>query len=471
MALDPNIALQVQAPQIQNPLTTYAQVAGIQNAQQQNALTGLAIQQAQRQQAQTDAINDTLKAPGVINADGSINAGQALTGLAQAGAGAAIPGLAKQLTEAQTARLQQQKSALELGSQHASAIGQVLAGVNDQASYDRALQYGRDTYGNSVIASLPAQYDPTVVNQLRAQTQTLQQQLEQQNKQIDQQLAQAQSAETQRHNAATEAATIRGQDMTAETAARQQNLRALEYDPKTGTIINKATGQAIQAVGADGKPLASAVGNLTGEQSNAVAFGARALDAQNTLRGLEAVGTTNGGRFAATVGSIPVVGGMLSSAAQSTAGIPGPLGSFAQATIAPNNQQQSYEQAKRNFISAVLRKESGAAIADSEFANEDKKYFPQAGDSAATIEQKARARDLAVEALKAQAGPGAQLIPGLITAANQSYASQPRPGAQQPAQAAAPAAPAIAPDAALAALKSRAASNPALAARLKAMGY
>lgn len=455
MALDPNIALQVQAPQIQNPLTTYAQVAGIQNAQQQNALTGLAIQQAQRQQGQSDALNAAFKAPGAVNADGSLNSASILGGLAQSGQGSAIPGVAKQLTEAQTARLQQQKSALELGSQHASAIGQVLAGVNDQASYDRALQYGRSTFGDNAIASLPAQYDPTVVNQLRAQTQTLQQQLEQQNKLVDQQLAQSQFTETQRHNAATEASTIRGQDMTAETAARQQNLRALEYDPKTGAIINKATGQAIQAVGTDGKPLASAVGNLTGEQSNAVAFGARALDAQNTLRALEAAGTTNTNVVNRVAGSIPGVGGSLGSI-----------------TIFLNSdQQQSYDQAKRNFVSAVLRKESGAAIADSEFANEDKKYFPQAGDSAATIEQKARARDLAIEAMKAQAGPGAQLIPGLITAANQSYASQPRPGAQQPTQAAAPATPAIAPDAALAALKSRAASNPALAARLKAMGY
>ncbi|WP_186276384.1 hypothetical protein [Burkholderia gladioli] len=448
MALDPNIALQVQAPQIQNPLTTYAQVAGIQNAQQQNALTGLAIQQAQRQQEQTDAVNNAFKAPGAVNADGTLNAPSILGNVASSGFGAAIPGIAKQLTEAQTARLQQQKSALELGSQHASAIGQVLAGVNDQASYDRALQYGRGTYGDSVVASLPSQYDPAVVNQLRSQTQTVKEQ-------IDQQLAQLQFDETKRHNLAGEASTIRGQDMTAETAARQQNLRALEYDPKTGAIINKANGQAIQAVGADGKPLASAVGNLTGEQSNAVAFGARALDAQNTLRGLEAAGTTNTNVVNRVAGSIPGVGGSLGSITN----------------FLNSDQQQSYDQAKRNFISAVLRKESGAAIADSEFANEDKKYFPQAGDSAATIEQKARARDLAIEALKAQAGPGAQLIPGLITAASQSYASQPRPGTQQPTQSAAPAAPAIAPDAALAALKSRAASNPALAARLKAMGY
>ncbi|WP_186268990.1 hypothetical protein [Burkholderia gladioli] len=221
MALDPNIALQVQAPQIQNPLTTYAQVAGIQNAQQQNALTGLAIQQAQRQQEQTDAVNNAFKAPGAVNADGTLNAPSILGNVASSGFGAAIPGIAKQLTEAQTARLQQQKSALELGSQHASAIGQVLAGVNDQASYDRALQYGRGTYGDSVVASLPSQYDPAVVNQLRAQTQTLQQQLEQQNKQIDQQLQALQLGETQRHNLAGEA-TAQGQLGVAQQNAKTQ---------------------------------------------------------------------------------------------------------------------------------------------------------------------------------------------------------------------------------------------------------
>ena len=76
----------------------------------------------------------------------------------------------------------------------------------------------------------------------------------------------------------------------------------------------------------------------------------------------------------------------------------------------PNAQQQSYDQAKRNFITAVLRKESGAAIAASEFANEEKKYFPQAGEDDAVIKQKQKARKLAIEAMKIQAGPGAKNI-------------------------------------------------------------
>ena len=65
---------------------------------------------------------------------------------------------------------------------------------------------------------------------------------------------------------------------------------------------------------------------------------------------------------------------------------------------------QQYLAAKLNFITAVLRKESGAAISETEFANEDLKYFPQPGESAATIEQKRIARKTAIESMKAQSG-------------------------------------------------------------------
>jgi len=36
-----------------------------------------------------------------------------------------------------------------------------------------------------------------------------------------------------------------------------------------------------------------------------------------------------------------------------------------------------FEQAKKNFVNAVLRLESGAVISPSEFTNADKQYFPQ----------------------------------------------------------------------------------------------
>jgi hypothetical protein len=65
---------------------------------------------------------------------------------------------------------------------------------------------------------------------------------------------------------------------------------------------------------------------------------------------------------------------------------------------------QLYEQAKRNFISANLRKESGAAISDAEYANEDKKYFGQPGDTPAVLAQKARSREQAALNLEGEGG-------------------------------------------------------------------
>lgn len=70
--------------------------------------------------------------------------------------------------------------------------------------------------------------------------------------------------------------------------------------------------------------------------------------------------------------------------------------------IALSSDQQKFSQAKRDFITAVLRKESGAAIGVDEFINEDKKFFPQVGDKPAVLKQKALGRKRAFESLKKQ---------------------------------------------------------------------
>lgn len=68
-------------------------------------------------------------------------------------------------------------------------------------------------------------------------------------------------------------------------------------------------------------------------------------------------------------------------------------------------EYQQFEQARRDFINALLRRESGAAIGVDEFKNADRQYFPQPGDSEAVIAQKAQNRALAVEGIKRGAGP------------------------------------------------------------------
>jgi hypothetical protein len=57
-------------------------------------------------------------------------------------------------------------------------------------------------------------------------------------------------------------------------------------------------------------------------------------------------------------------------------------------------ERQQYDQATRNFVNAVLRQESGAAISPTEFDSAQKQYFPQPGDSAQVIAQKSANRDL-----------------------------------------------------------------------------
>jgi len=64
---------------------------------------------------------------------------------------------------------------------------------------------------------------------------------------------------------------------------------------------------------------------------------------------------------------------------------------------------KSYQQVKNNFISAVLRKESGAAISVDEFKKEEKKYFPLVGDSYNTLRLKEQARKQAIQNLRAEA--------------------------------------------------------------------
>ena len=60
------------------------------------------------------------------------------------------------------------------------------------------------------------------------------------------------------------------------------------------------------------------------------------------------------------------------------------------------------EQAQANFINAVLRRESGAAIAPSEFESAKKQYFPQPGDTPAVLAQKKQNRETVTSSMQAE---------------------------------------------------------------------
>lgn len=84
-------------------------------------------------------------------------------------------------------------------------------------------------------------------------------------------------------------------------------------------------------------------------------------------------------------------------------------------TYLPNvlkpTQLQEQEQAERNFVNAVLRRESGAAIAPSEFKSAEIQYFPRAGDTPEVLDQKKQNREQAFAGLKAESGPAWEKIP------------------------------------------------------------
>ena len=84
---------------------------------------------------------------------------------------------------------------------------------------------------------------------------------------------------------------------------------------------------------------------------------------------------------------------------KSMAGIPGVGNMLTSAEF------QQADQAQRDFINAILRRESGAVISQSEFDNARRQYFPQLGDSKQVLRQKAANRRNAINGVARAAGP------------------------------------------------------------------
>ena len=86
--------------------------------------------------------------------------------------------------------------------------------------------------------------------------------------------------------------------------------------------------------------------------------------------------------------------------------------------ILPNtmksSERQQYEQAERNFVNSILRRESGAVISDSEFENASLQYFPQPGDGQEVIKQKEANRKRTITNLMREGGASEEYPAGTI---------------------------------------------------------
>lgn len=155
---------------------------------------------------------------------------------------------------------------------------------------------------------------------------------------------------------------------------------AVQWDQGKKAWVPLEAPQGGNAVGGSASNPYALPGKPTESQSKDAGFASRMVESHNQITGLEGVGTD---KKQAMAGSVPYIGNQISSP-----------------------EKQKFEQAKRNFVTAILRKESGAAISAGEFETEEKKYFPQVGDSPDVIKQKREARELAIEGVMAGAGSG-----------------------------------------------------------------
>ena len=69
-----------------------------------------------------------------------------------------------------------------------------------------------------------------------------------------------------------------------------------------------------------------------------------------------------------------------------------------------SKERKDYETAQNDFVSAVLRKESGASISDEEFERERRKYFPMPGDTPENIRYKQLIREQTIDNLRQASG-------------------------------------------------------------------
>lgn len=171
------------------------------------------------------------------------------------------------------------------------------------------------------------------------------------------------------------------QDMQREPKATPGEMAGYEPDPNKPGALRPISGgprDPAQVGQIEAAKEGAKTKTMNDEQSKAAGFSDRMMTSNRLLSTLDKEGSNAWGRFASAV----------------------PGGNFVK-----TDEYQKFEQAKRDFINAQLRRESGAVISKDEMTNADQQYFPQPGDAKAVIEQKAANRQLTLDGMIRSAGP------------------------------------------------------------------
>jgi hypothetical protein len=149
MPIDPRISLGVQPLQVADPMARYSQLAGIQNAQNQNALAQYQLGSAQRTEKAQNLLADAYS-QSTDPKTGEIDYNK-LTGLVAAGGGGAqIPAIVKSRREMEQAALTQRETAFKV----------------EKSKNDFIAQAKRDTSQNPSDANLTAFKEDLIANPL-----------------------------------------------------------------------------------------------------------------------------------------------------------------------------------------------------------------------------------------------------------------------------------------------------------------
>jgi hypothetical protein len=181
-----------------------------------------------------------------------------------------------------------------------------------------------------------------------------------------------------------------GMDRERLAIAQQEAARAgfelKETDAGFQLIPRMPGAAAVPITSATGEPVKGVSGTKATEgQLNAAGYASRMIEAEKIIDTAPPQ-AQRVGPLAATVGALPLVGGVGER-------------------LMMTPEQQQVRQAQEDWVRSKLRKESGAVIGDEEMSREIKTYFPQIGDSPPVIAQKARARQIAINAMQTSAGP------------------------------------------------------------------
>jgi hypothetical protein len=234
-----------------------------------------------------------------------------------------------------------QKDMNDIMGKQISTLSNMAKNVTSQEGLD-ALKFAANAMGVDDYIDVPDTYDPKQMDMFKQATFSYGDQLKQG---VAQQKAETgkMTAETNRMNALT-------QRMRAERAAEKELKSGI--DPGTG------------------KPYSS-------QQRQAAGYALRIENAENVLSGLQ-------GKF---------------NPASVKAAVLNPK----KLNAIKNPEMRQYVQAMTTFINATLRRESGAAIAESEFRTANSQYFANLNDDPKTLEQKRNTRLQVLSALEAEA--------------------------------------------------------------------